>query len=297
MYEYLRSIGFARYMGRNSAIRKLLEILWCRPENKVRKEYLQNGDVLYEKYVRVGTNIGIRFIGEMAEIEGFSMEAFYPYAYTQDMSIYSRLEIYKLLGNKKYICETKGKDLKDMIFFNLDNVIDSLVLGKRGFKAAQIYFSAFSIKGKIILGIQKSKLQEQKQKKMKQEHLENVYAASLGDEKACEILMMEEIDQYSMLMKRMRFEDFYSIVESSLFPIGLEPDTYRLIGNILSVEKSINIFTREEVYDLLVSYNDIKIHLFINAYDLIGEPKVGRRFKGEVWLTGRCEWKEFQEEN
>lgn len=44
--------------------------------------------------------------------------------------------------------------------------------------------------------------------------------------------------------------------------------------------------TNEEVYELRISCNDLEIDVCINTNDLMGEPEVGRRFKGVIWLQG-----------
>ena len=44
--------------------------------------------------------------------------------------------------------------------------------------------------------------------------------------------------------------------------------------------------TNEEVYELRIACNDLEIDVCINTSDLMGEPEVGRRFKGVIWLQG-----------
>jgi hypothetical protein len=59
-----------------------------------------------------------------------------------------------------------------------------------------------------------------------------------------------------------------------------------VIGNIYAVEKLQNIYSKEIVYNLLIEANGLMINVGINEADLQGEPKVGRRFRGEIWLQG-----------
>lgn len=47
-----------------------------------------------------------------------------------------------------------------------------------------------------------------------------------------------------------------------------------------------NGWTNEEIYVLMVECSDLVFQIGINADDLLGEPAVGRRFKGIVWLQG-----------
>ena len=40
------------------------------------------------------------------------------------------------------------------------------------------------------------------------------------------------------------------------------------------------------IYNLTLDCNDMVFHVIINKQDLLGEPKTGRRFKGQVWMQG-----------
>ena len=45
--------------------------------------------------------------------------------------------------------------------------------------------------------------------------------------------------------------------------------------------------TGEEIYQFTIESNDMQFDICINKKDLLGEPEVGRRFKGVVWLQGQ----------
>lgn len=38
---------------------------------------------------------------------------------------------------------------------------------------------------------------------------------------------------------------------------------------------------------MTINCNDLIFDVCINEEDLMGEPKVGRRFKGNIWLQGK----------
>ena len=48
-----------------------------------------------------------------------------------------------------------------------------------------------------------------------------------------------------------------------------------------------NILTGEELCQMTIECNDIQFDVCINKADLLGEPEVGRRFKGLIWLQGQ----------
>ena len=101
-----------------------------------------------------------------------------------------------------------------------------------------------------------------------------------------ESLTMEDIDIYTMISRRIRHEDVYSIVDSYLMPYGIECDQYNLMGEITECSTTVNSLTGEKLYQLGITTNDIPLDICVNEKDLYGIPEVGRRFKGVVWLQG-----------
>ena len=98
------------------------------------------------------------------------------------------------------------------------------------------------------------------------------------------------MDSYAMVTGRLGREDVYSIVDTSFMPQGVECDIYQIVGNIVEASEVENLLTGEAVYDLTISCNDMVFHVAVNALDIEGEPKQGRRFKGRIWMQGRLEF-------
>jgi len=69
-------------------------------------------------------------------------------------------------------------------------------------------------------------------------------------------------------------------------PYGVECDQYSVLGEIKDCRQIRNSFTGEECYIMTVSANDLLFDVCINKEDLYGEPAVGRRFKGVIWMQG-----------
>ena len=67
-------------------------------------------------------------------------------------------------------------------------------------------------------------------------------------------------------------------------PYGIACFQYSVMGDILSVEEVYNQLTGEKLYQIQIECNDVLIDLCMNAEDLLGEPAVGRRFRGNIWL-------------
>ena len=117
-----------------------------------------------------------------------------------------------------------------------------------------------------------------------------IAAARQGDQDALENLTLEDIDMYTSISKRIKSEDVLTIVESYFMPYGIACDQYSVMGDILSVEEVYNQLTGEKLYQIQIECNDVLIDLCMNAEDLLGEPAVGRRFRGNIWLQGHLDY-------
>ena len=146
--------------------------------------------------------------------------------------------------------------------------------------------SGLSVQGKILLPVQKTLKQTEDRKKAASKRSSLIEAAKRGDEDAIETLTVEDIDLFSSVSRRVAREDIYSIVETCFMPSGIECDQYAIIGNILSVDRRTNRITGEEILLLGLECNDLNFRIAVNSMDLIGEPAVGRRFKGQIWMQG-----------
>ena len=152
--------------------------------------------------------------------------------------------------------------------------------------------SALSTRGTVLLPVKKKNNPNEEEKKQLSQRTKLIAAAREGDEEAIESLTLEDIDLYSMLSRRMMSEDILSIVESTFMPSGIESDKYYMIGEIIDLEKEKNPESGEELYQMMISCNEMMFDLCINKEDLIGEPAIGRRFRGDIWLQGEVAFEE-----
>ena len=58
------------------------------------------------------------------------------------------------------------------------------------------------------------------------------------------------------------------------------------MGDILDINYVDNAVTAQKLCILTVDTNDLVYDICINQADLFGEPMVGRRFKGRIWMQG-----------
>ena len=107
-----------------------------------------------------------------------------------------------------------------------------------------------------------------------------------------ESLTLEDIDTYTSVAKKLMTQDVYTLVDSYFMPYGVECDHYSVLGEIVACKKVKNSLTEEEIYLLTICSNELTFDVAINIIDLFGEPQVGRRFKGTIWLQGRVNFPE-----
>ena len=94
------------------------------------------------------------------------------------------------------------------------------------------------------------------------------------------------MDIYSTISKKILTEDVFSLVDTYFMPYGVECDQYSVLGEITEISLRKNRITHEEIYVLRLSCNDLEFDVCINKNDLYGEPQIGRRFKGVIWMQG-----------
>ena len=97
---------------------------------------------------------------------------------------------------------------------------------------------------------------------------------------------MEDMDTYTSISRKILKEDVFSLVDTYFMPYGVECDQYSILGEILDYTITTNKITGEKIYLMKVSCNDLQFDICINSLDLYGEPEVGRRFKGVIWMQG-----------
>jgi len=146
--------------------------------------------------------------------------------------------------------------------------------------------SGLAREGKILLPVEKDKEAVKIERELTKNRNHLIAAARNGDEEAMESLTMEDMDTYSMISQRIVTDDIFTIVDSYFMPYGMVCDQYSVMGEILDYMPFKNIITGEEIYQLTLDCNDMQFDVCINKEDLLGEPQIGRRFKGVIWLQG-----------
>ena len=294
MHKYLRAIGFSDYIHHKD-ISNLLNLVHEKPDNIETTDVLDSTFVTMEK--DFGEHFGIGIFGEYDNTDRFQIEYYYPYYKSSIVSSKAPCSILRHSDRYAFsaICEEFRLGIS-MIFYlqntngYLDCVTDQIPLNHE----LPICLNAMTTNAAILLPILKTAADRKRALVSNQKRIDLIESAKNGDEEAIESLALYDIGQYSQASLRILKEDLYSIIDTCFMPAGVECDHYAILGDILECEQLTNSFTNEKLYRFLIECNDIQINLIMNQSDLIGEPAVGRRFKGDIWLQGRIQFPEKQ---
>ncbi len=292
MHRFMRAIGFSTEGTRENRKRLLSYVVTSADESRVVSA--KEGHLLVEYRKYFGDRIGIIVRGTFEPGESGAEEYFVDYSvpFLKAVAISSTDKVtFESFADKlEYVGICDDYRLGMPLIFYLQNMNELLSqtepVQDRAIDVFHVSLSALSVKGSIMMPIEKSESDEQLIKKRKRERDELYRRAKTGDESAIENITIEDMDTYSIVKKKSKEEDVFSLVDSYFMPVGIECDQYSILGEIKDVNESINQITGEEVVILDIVANDIFFDVCINRKDLVGEPEIGRRFKGDVWMQG-----------
>lgn len=291
MHKFLRTVGFSMYQKKRD-IDKLIQGL-AEDRDKMRILQLDSEESLCELRVETAPGMGIAIVGGLDERDRFDVEYYYPYFVSHERSSIADCSIQRHTEKETYAGLLDDYRVGISLIYYVENMMEyrTRELAHESVDVDYVSLSGLCVNGKVLLPIQKTQKQIEMAKVASKDRNSLLEAAKNGDEDAMETLTIEDIDLYSQVSKRMIKEDIYSIIDTCFLPCGIECDQYSVIGDILHVDVLRNRITEEEVYDFTLDCNDIIFHTAINKKDLIGEPKVGRRFKGQIWMQGTAKFK------
>ncbi len=287
MHKYMRAIGFSGLSDRREEQRLITDIII----NATHRSYTANSEntILAEFCEDFAQDIGIAVCGEFDEEEKFTYDYFYPYLRGTGVSSCEDVSVERHADKESYagVCD----DIKvgvSLIFYlqNIVPYVKAQTMDMLPVRGTSLTLSGLSISGNILLPIGKDENEIQRIQKDSLSRNQLIAAARRGDEDAIESLTLEDMDIYSTISKKILTEDVFSLVDTYFMPYGVECDQYSVMGEIMDFSLRVNRITHEEIYVLRLSCNDLEFDICINKNDLYGEPQIGRRFKGVIWMQG-----------
>ena len=292
MHAYLRSVGFKEIISKKK-LKELLSYIIKEPDEKrlITLESLEGNVAELRKSFADG--MGILIHGYYDEEDCFQMEYYIPYLEGRTTPVETDVAVTRHVSRESFAGVCEDLRVGATLIHYLENgmeYLDRAIRRQDSCYRGKVYLSGLCTAGTVLLPVRKDERQREKVRMENINRRKLMSEARQGDEAAMESLTIEDLDMYSKLSKRIRKEDVFSIVDSSFMPYGVECDQYSVIGEIREVNSCINCYSKERVYILLVDCNDFELSIGINAEDLIGEPQIGRRFKGAIWLMGKVEF-------
>lgn len=287
MHQYLKAIGFNNLKNKKD-LKQLL--------SQVKTNFTHQTIVSYEDWAdycefqkEYGQNFGITLCGELDENEIFEEDYYFPYFEGSGVTTYAEVMVEKRIEKEEYVGICEDSKVGISLIFHLQNGIEYMRESQLGFTsgpATSVTFSGLSLSGKILFPVSKSEEQAKTEKEASDNRKVLLNAAREGDQSAIETLTLDDIDTYSKVSRRLISEDVFTIVETYFMPYGVECDLYSILGEILAVRKRQNAVTKEFLYQLKLDVNELQFDVCIPEKEIMGEPEIGRRFKGTIWLQG-----------
>lgn len=287
MHKFMRAIGFSKLSDRREEQRLITDIIM----NATQRSYTSNSEntILAEFCEDFAQDLGIAVCGEFDADDKFTYDYFYPYLRGTGVSSYEDVSVERHADKESYAGVCDDIKVGVSLIFYLQNIIPYVkaqamdILPVTG---TTLTLSGLSISGNIILPISKDENEVRRIQKESISRNQLIAAARKGDEEAIESLTLEDMDIYSTISRKILTEDVFSLVDTYFMPYGVECDQYSVMGEIQDIALRVNKITREEIYVMRLNCNDLEFDVCINKNDLYGEPQVGRRFKGVIWMQG-----------
>lgn len=291
MHKFMRAIGFSEYTDR----KKLKELIRkCVTASDEREYTLNEEGIMMGEFCKFfAQDIGIGVCGEFDEEDKFTYEYYYPFLRGNGVTTYEDVSVERHAAKESYAGSCDDLNVGITLIFYLQNMIPYVkakYCGQIPISGTSVTMSALSVSGNIMMPIKKDERQREKERRDSINRSKLIAAARQGDEDAIETLTLEDMDIYTTVSRKIQKEDVFSIVDTYFMPYGVECDHYSVLGEIIAVKSVENILTKEEIYILTICSNELTFDVAINIIDLFGEPQVGRRFKGTIWLQGKINY-------
>lgn len=287
MHQYLKAIGFDNIHTRKELLRLLSEV-----ERDFTHQTIVSykpGEDFCEYQKEYGQCVGITLCGELDEREEFGQAYYFPYFKGSGISTFAEIIVERKIEKEQYVGMCEDSKIGISLIFTLQNGIEYMREKQAGFTAGlttSVTFSGLSLSGTILLPVIKNEQQIRSEQAASDNRKMLLSAARSGDQTAIETLTLDDIDTYSKVSRRLANEDVFSIVDTYFMPYGVECDLYSIMGEILAVRTRYNRATGVKLYQMKLNVNEMQFDVCVPADSVMGEPEIGRRFKGTIWLQG-----------
>lgn len=291
MHRYLKAVGFSKITKRSEMNEIIRDVVRHYDEKTAVENHPEGVFVEFSK--NYGCDCGITVCGQYDEDNRFHVEYYFPFFRGTGITTQESVIVERHAEKESFAGACDDLRIGITLIFYLQNAAEYMLEEYKGNMQSgnqPLTLSGLASEGKILFPVQKDKEAVKVEKEMSKNRTNLIAAARNGDEEAMESLTMEDMDTYSMISQRIVTDDVFTIVDSYFMPHGIECDQYNVMGEILDCMTFKNVLTGEEICQMTIESNDMIFDVCINRNDLLGEPQVGRRFKGIIWLQGQLHY-------
>ena len=291
MHSYLRAVGFSKITKRSSIRQIITDVVENYDDKTIVKDHPEG--VFAEFSNNYGCDGGITVCGQYDENNVFYPDYYFPFFRGTGITTQENVIIERHTEKESFAGACDDLRIGVTLIFYLQNAAEYM---KEKYKSGMLpdgqplTLSGLAREGKILFPVEKDKEAVKAERELTKNRNHLIAAARNGDEEAMESLTMEDMDTYSMISQRIVTDDILSIVDSYFMPYGIECDQYSVMGEIIDYMTFENIITGEKICQITIECNDMQFDVCINREDLLGELKIGRRFKGIIWLQGQLHY-------
>lgn len=291
MHSYLRAVGFSEITKRKEMQEIVRDVVRHYDEKTVVENHPDGVFAAFSK--NYGCDFGITVCGQYDENNRFYVDYSFPFFHGTGITTNEHSVVERHADKESFAGACDDLRVGVTLIYYLQNPAEYMLeSAKKNGDSGDwpLTLSALAREGTILLPVMKDKEAVKVEQETTRNRSNLIEKAKNGDEEAMESLTMEDMDMYSMISERIVTEDVFTIVDSYFMPYGIECDQYNVMGEIRELHSFSNTVTGEEILAMTLACNDLQFDVCINKKDLLGEPQVGRRFKGLIWLQGQLHY-------
>jgi len=293
MHTYLPSIGFSGINSWTDEERLLKWIVDSPDQVKMAQTGSGNRSLaVYEKHFSEDGRIGIRVFGTF-ENGHFSVISYLPYAENPKVNLTMPCELTRAGDGERLIGSVDDFRLGLLLIFTVSNYGRILLAENQQNKTPEvkgIRLTGLGKDGRIIMPVKMTEAQKRIHQRALKKRDDLSKRVRAGDQDAVNEFCQDDVSLSSDARLRLLSgeTDVYSVVNTTILPVGVECDQYQVVALILSVETIRNDYTKEELYYFRVRINTVEAVICIPKSEVYGVPEAGRRLKCKIWLIGEA---------
>ena len=291
MHKYMRAIGFSKFNKFKEEQKLITDIIM----NASKRSYTSlSDDIIISSFSKeFAPGVGITVVGQFDEDDQFTYSYYYPYVESNCISSEEDISVDRHAATDSYAGVIDDVRTGVSIIFYLQNMIpyiNAVRTNMLPMTGTTLSLSALSDTGTILMPLKKTVKDVVTNQQILKSRSMLINAARSGDDEAMENLTLKDMDTYTTIAQRIQTDDVFTLVDTYFMPYGIECDNYAILGEITEVSELRNSLSGEDLYKMSLVCNDIEMTLCVNKKDVYGQPEVGRRYKGTIWLQGHINY-------